>query len=79
MSRTTATSAPAGITWPPSAAVTDWSCSSTANSPPLPPRSIRPHYDLTTRSPLRIGFGEVDYFSGKIREVRLYRRTVGRR
>ena len=29
-------------------------------------------YDLTTRSPLRIGFGEVDYFSGKIREVKLF-------
>jgi penicillin amidase len=33
-------------------------------------------YDLTTRSPLRIGFGEVDYFSGKIREVRLYGRAL---
>jgi hypothetical protein len=25
---------------------------------------------------LRIGFGEVDYFSGKIREVRLYGRAL---
>jgi hypothetical protein len=33
-------------------------------------------YDLTTDSPLRIGFGEVDYFSGKIREVRLYGRAL---
>jgi hypothetical protein len=33
-------------------------------------------YDLTTESPLRIGFGEVDYFSGKIREVRLFGRAL---
>jgi len=33
-------------------------------------------YDLTTDSPLRIGFGEVDYFSGRIREVRLYGRAL---
>jgi penicillin amidase len=33
-------------------------------------------YDLTTESPLRIGFGEVDYFSGKIREVRLLGRAL---
>ena len=33
-------------------------------------------YDLGTDSPLRIGFGEVDYFSGKIREVRLYQRAL---
>ncbi len=33
-------------------------------------------YDLTSRSPLRIGFGEVDYFSGRIREVRLYGRAL---
>ncbi len=36
-------------------------------------------YDLTTKQPLKIGFGEYDYFTGRIREVRLYRRalTVG--
>jgi hypothetical protein len=33
-------------------------------------------YELTTDSPLRIGFGEVDYFSGKIREVRLLGRAL---
>ena len=33
-------------------------------------------YDLTVDCPLRIGFGEVDYFSGEIREVRLYRRAL---
>ena len=33
-------------------------------------------YDLTSRSPLRIGVGEVDYFSGKIRDVRLYGRAL---
>ncbi len=29
-------------------------------------------YDLTVRVPLKIGFGEHDYFSGRIRAVRLY-------
>ena len=33
-------------------------------------------YDLTSGCPLRIGFGELDYFSGRIREVRLYRRAL---
>lgn len=33
-------------------------------------------YDLGNCCPLRIGFGEVDYFSGKIREVRLYQRAL---
>ena len=33
-------------------------------------------YDLSNSRPLRIGFGEVDYFSGKIREVRLYNRGL---
>jgi hypothetical protein len=33
-------------------------------------------YDLSSSSPLRIGFGEVDYFSGKIRAVRLYGRAL---
>ncbi|MDQ1328433.1 MAG: hypothetical protein QG641_1718, partial [Candidatus Poribacteria bacterium] len=33
-------------------------------------------FDLTNDQPLRIGFGETDYFSGKIREVRLYNRAI---
>ncbi len=33
-------------------------------------------YDLTSGSPLRIGFGEVDYFSGKIQDVKLYGRAL---
>ena len=33
-------------------------------------------YDLTVARPLRIGFGEQDYFTGRIREVRLYRRAL---
>lgn len=32
--------------------------------------------DLNNGQPLRIGFGEKDYFSGKIREVRAYRRAL---
>jgi hypothetical protein len=31
---------------------------------------------LTVDCPLRIGFGEADYFSGRIREVRLYGRAL---
>ncbi len=34
-------------------------------------------YDLTTDQPLKIGFGETDYFSGMIREIRLYNRPIG--
>jgi hypothetical protein len=33
-------------------------------------------YDLAAEQPLRIGFGEQDYFTGQIREVRLYRRAL---
>lgn len=33
-------------------------------------------YDLTVDRPLKIGFGEKDYFTGRIREVRLYRRGL---
>jgi hypothetical protein len=33
-------------------------------------------YDLSGDCPLRIGSGEVDYFSGKIREIRLYGRAL---
>lgn len=33
-------------------------------------------YDLSTNHPLRIGFGEQDFFTGRIREVRLHRRAL---
>ena len=33
-------------------------------------------FDLSNSQPLCIGFGELDYFSGKIREVRAYRRGL---
>ncbi len=33
-------------------------------------------YDLSNDRPLRIGFGEMDYFSGKIREVRMYGKAL---
>ena len=33
-------------------------------------------YDLSASVPLRIGFGEYDYFSGKIQEVRLYHHAL---
>jgi hypothetical protein len=33
-------------------------------------------YDLTTNRPLRIGFGQVDYFHGKIHDVRAYNRAL---
>ena len=32
----------------------------------------RESFDLTNDRPLTIGLGELDYFSGKIREVRIY-------
>jgi hypothetical protein len=31
---------------------------------------------LSNDQPLRIGFGETDYFSGKLREVRVYNRAL---
>jgi hypothetical protein len=34
-------------------------------------------YDVSNNEPLLIGFGPVDYFSGKIREVRLYNQAIG--
>lgn len=34
-------------------------------------------YDLTTDRALRIGFGQIDYFQGKISEVRIYSRALG--
>jgi hypothetical protein len=33
-------------------------------------------YDLTNDQPLRIGFGEHDYFNGRLSDVRLYRRAL---
>jgi len=33
-------------------------------------------FDLSNDQPLRIGFGETDYFSGRIREVRMYNRAL---
>jgi hypothetical protein len=34
-------------------------------------------YDLSNNEPLKIGFGQTDYFSGWMREVRLYNRALG--
>jgi len=33
-------------------------------------------FDLSNGQPLRIGYGETDYFSGKIREVQAYDRAL---
>ena len=33
-------------------------------------------YDLRTKQPLKIGFGQHDYFNGKMRDVRLYNRAL---
>lgn len=34
-------------------------------------------YDLSTDQPLRIGFGQNDYFSGKMTEIKMYNRALG--
>ncbi len=34
-------------------------------------------FDLGTDAPLKIGFGANDYFNGKLREVRLYKKALG--
>jgi len=34
-------------------------------------------YNLSTQSPLRIGFGQHDYFCGRMRDLRLYQRALG--
>jgi hypothetical protein len=34
------------------------------------------HYDLTNHQPLQIGFGSHDYFNGRMRELRIYRRAI---
>jgi len=33
-------------------------------------------YDLANQQPLRIGFGQHDYFNGKLRDVRIYNRAL---
>ena len=33
-------------------------------------------YDISNSAPFKIGYGEMDYFSGKIKEVRLYNRVL---
>ena len=33
-------------------------------------------YELRTKQPLKIGFGQHDYFNGKMRDVRLYSRAL---
>ena len=33
-------------------------------------------YDLTGPGPLKIGFGQHDYFNGKLKDIRLYRRSL---
>jgi hypothetical protein len=33
-------------------------------------------YDLSTDQPLRIGFGQTDYFAGRIAEVRIYNKAL---
>jgi hypothetical protein len=33
-------------------------------------------YDVSNDEPLKIGFGAMDYFSGKIREVRVYNKAL---
>lgn len=34
-------------------------------------------YDLSTPSPLGIGFGQHDFFNGRMKDLRLYRRALG--
>jgi hypothetical protein len=34
-------------------------------------------YDLSNASPLRIGFGQHDYFNGRMADLRVYRRAIG--
>lgn len=43
-----------------------------AESSPFDPAE----YDVTTDRPLRIGFGQTDYFAGKIADVRVYNRAL---
>ena len=34
-------------------------------------------YDLTTEAPLKIGFGQHDYFNGRMKDLRIYNRALG--
>jgi hypothetical protein len=43
-----------------------------ATSTPLNPDD----YDLSNQEPLKIGFGQHDYFNGKLRDLRIYRRAL---
>lgn len=36
-------------------------------------------YDLSNGLPLRIGFGQTDYFKGKMADVRVYNNAIGAR
>ena len=39
--------------------------------------SFKPgQYNLNTKQPLKIGFGQHDYFNGKLRDLRLYNRAL---
>ena len=33
-------------------------------------------YDVSTNQPLRIGFGQTEYFAGKMADVRLYKTAL---
>ena len=33
-------------------------------------------YDVSTNQPLRIGFGQTEYFAGKMSDIRLYNRAL---
>ena len=35
-------------------------------------------YDLTTRQPLKIGFGQHDYFNGRMKDLRIYNRALSK-
>jgi hypothetical protein len=38
--------------------------------------SVLADYDVSTDQPLRIGFGQIDYFTGKLADVRAYNRAL---
>jgi hypothetical protein len=33
-------------------------------------------FDITTKQPLRIGFGQTEYFAGRMADVRLYSKAL---
>jgi hypothetical protein len=43
-----------------------------ASSSPFDPAA----YDLSVTAPLKIGFGQHDYFNGRMRDLRLYQRAL---